>query len=116
MKTALNWMRIKNFQILEICIFRPLWDEFISEAVKDIGNMSTYYQKALNKIPSTTNKKKKKKHQNFDENKTSIYLLYNANLRNLCGFKTPFRNKIAKKMYGRSITQMGNFSQSAGNS
>jgi hypothetical protein len=28
--------------------------------MKDIGNMSTYYQKALNKIPSTTNKKRKK--------------------------------------------------------
>jgi hypothetical protein len=42
-----NWMKNKNFQILEIGTFRPLSIEFVSKTAEDRfrKNPSTYYQK-----------------------------------------------------------------------
>jgi hypothetical protein len=38
-------MKNKNFQILEIATFQLLSAKFISETIKDRGNLPTYYRK-----------------------------------------------------------------------
>jgi hypothetical protein len=61
-------MENKNFQILDIATFQLLSVKFISETIKDRGNLPTYYRKSQHN-PFNNNKT----HQNKNR---KIKLLY----------------------------------------
>ena len=42
-----NWMKNKNFQILEIGTFQPLSVKLILETIKYRGHLLTYYKKHI---------------------------------------------------------------------
>jgi hypothetical protein len=73
-------MENQNFQILDIATFQLLSVKFISETIKDRGNLPTYYRKSQHN-PFNNNKT----HQNKNRKIKLLYTFHKIAKKNITG-------------------------------